>query len=349
MLEELLENLIKFFNAPSSKEKIDFLEFIYRKIKDGDDFKKIITQYIKNKNTKMKKIAILIKEDLDKGMHPAEALKNADVIDDLGYSVLMISELHRGIEFVTKNIETKNEVKNAVVASLWKPIGTYFLIALGIVAMDDYVLSLFNSIQSVNSSISDSAAVTIPFYLDDEWFLTKIGLGFLGFIAFGVWVFGQVYDNDASIIYSIIAFRHKVYEDLFSTLQQYLFLLESGTSNLQIFKMLSEHGVNSYFQRLFKESLSHSNKGGIFYDVVLKSAIPQSVSEILQDGELAQKEGDYIKKAIVECERKIKFFAEVYSIWLPFIVNIIVFAGIGFITIDFFVQVFTQSLLPIMG
>lgn len=349
MLEELIDAFFKILNAPSQKEKLDFLEFVSRKVRDGDDFKKIINQYIVNKKTKMKKVAILILEDVNKGIHPAAALKNADVVDDLGYSVLLTAEFHRGIEFVTKNIQTKNEVKNAVLSALWKPIGTYFLIALGVVGMHDYVISLFDSIQSVNSSISDSAKVTVPFYLDDAWFLTKVGLSIIASVLGLMWVFKQVYDNDAASIYNIIVFRHKVYEDLYSVLQQYYFLLESGASNLQIFKMLSQYAVNSYFRNLFKESLLNSNRGGVFFDVIQKSAIPISVSEILQDGEIAQKESDYIKKAIAECERRIKFYAEVYAIWLPFCVNILVFAGVGFITIDFFVQVFNQSLLPIMG
>lgn len=349
MLEELLESLLKIFNAPNKKEKIDFLEFVYRKTKDGDDFKKIITQYVKNKKTKMRAVALLILEDLDKGIHPALALKNHNVIDDLGYSVLVTSEFNRGIEFVTKSIESKNEVEEAVLSAIWKPIGTYFLIALAVWGMNDYVLALFESIQGINKSISTSADVVIPFYLADPWYLTKVGVGFLAVIGGFVWLFGQVYDHDASIIYQIILFRHKVYEDLHSTLQQYLFLLESGTSNLQTYKMLSDYALNSYFRNLFKESLANSNKGGVFFDIITKSAIPQSVTEILQDGEIAQKESDYIKKAVVECDRKIKFYAEIYAIWLPFSLNIIVFAGIGFITLDFFVQVFTQSLLPIMG
>lgn len=349
MLEELFESFLKILNAPSQKEKIDFLEFVYRKIKDGDDFKKIITQYVNNKKTKMRAVALLILEDLNKGIHPALALRNADMVDALGYSVLITSEFNRGIEFVTKNIETKNEVKNAVLSAIWKPIGTYFLIALAIWGMHDYVLALFDSIQSINKSVSTTADVTIPFYLADSLYLTKIGLEFLAIVGAFVWLFRQVYEKDASIIYQIILFRHKVYEDLHSTLQQYLFLLESGTSNLQIYKTLSEYSLNSYFQNLFKESLTNSTKGGIFFDIIKKSAIPQSVTEILQDGEISQKEADYIRKAIVECDRKIKFFAEIYAIWLPFSINILVFAGVGFITLDFFVQVFTQSLLPIMG
>lgn len=350
MLDDIIEKFLKSLDAPNKQEQIDFLEFVTRKLKDGDDFKKIVMGYAKNKKNRMAKVAESILKDIDKGDAPADALKKAGLLNDMGYSVLTITNLNKGLAFVTNNISSSNEINKTILAAMWKPIGTYFLIALSIVFGHGFITSLFSTIDTVNKSVNkNSASTSIPYYLDNQWFLTEIGLGVILVVVFFGFIYKATYDKDASIIYRLKVFQHKVYEDLHITLQQYLLLLESGVSNVQVYKMLAEYGVNSYFKNLFNESLANSSRGGALFEVIKTSEMPNEIKDILYDGEVSQQEAVYIKKAINECEVNIKFFVEVYSVWAPFLLSVIVFSGIGFLSVHFFAEVFKQSLAPILS